>query len=133
MRREDKEWTLLGIIPIFDPPREDTAWTITEAHTLGIQVKMLTRDAISIAKETCKILALGTQDFNYERLIGGGLGAIAKNLVKQVGRFAKVFPTRKQTVGSQLKVHLKQPSSLGPRGIGGSGTFTARKKRPKKI
>jgi H+-transporting ATPase len=55
------DWELLGMLPMFDPPREDTAQTIAEAQTLGLSVKMLTGDAIAIAKETCKMLALGTK------------------------------------------------------------------------
>lgn len=57
----DGPWQLLGMLPMFDPPREDTAQTIAEAQTLGLSVKMLTGDAIAIAKETCKMLALGTK------------------------------------------------------------------------
>ncbi|KAL2849917.1 hypothetical protein BJY01DRAFT_245713 [Aspergillus pseudoustus] len=59
------------------------AQTIAEAQKLGIEVKMLTGDAIAIAKETCKLLALGTKVFNSERLIGGGFGAMAGDLVER--------------------------------------------------
>lgn len=53
---------------MFDPPREDTAQTITEAQQLGVPVKMLTGDAIAIAKETCKMLALGTKVYNSQKV-----------------------------------------------------------------
>lgn len=59
IKKEDEDWQLLGMYPMFDPPREDTAQTIAEAQKLGLSVKMLTGDAIAIAKETCKMLALG--------------------------------------------------------------------------
>ena len=59
IQKEGEDWQLLGMYPMFDPPREDTAHTITEAQNLGLSVKMLTGDAIAIAKETCKMLALG--------------------------------------------------------------------------
>lgn len=45
--------------PMFDLPREDTARIIIDAQNLGLSVKMLTGDAIAIAKEICKMLALG--------------------------------------------------------------------------
>lgn len=51
----------LGMYPMFDPPRDDTARTITDAQNLGISVKMLTGDAIAIARETCKMPALGKE------------------------------------------------------------------------
>lgn len=103
VRRENEDWTLLGMMPMFDPPREDTAQTIAEAQKLGIQVKMLTGDAIAIAKETCKLLALGTKVFNSERLIGGGLGAMAEDLVERADGFAEVFPEHKYQVVQMLQ------------------------------
>lgn len=59
VQQEGHDWELLGMYPMFDPPREDTAQTITDARNLGLSVKMLTGDAIAVAKETCKMLALG--------------------------------------------------------------------------
>jgi magnesium-transporting ATPase (P-type) len=57
----------------FDPPRSDTAETIAEAGDLGVRVKMLTGDAVAIAKETCRQLALGTNVYDSERLITGNM------------------------------------------------------------
>jgi H+-transporting ATPase len=57
----------------FDPPRSDTAETIAEAGDLGVRVKMLTGDAVAIAKETCRQLALGTNVYDSERLITGDM------------------------------------------------------------
>ncbi len=34
---------------------------------------MLTGDAVAIAKETCKQLGLGTNVYDSEKLIGGGM------------------------------------------------------------
>lgn len=55
VQEEDGPWEMLGMISLFDPPRSDTAQTIAEAQALGLQVKMLTGDAIAIAKETCRM------------------------------------------------------------------------------
>src|SRR6267154_4042474 len=57
----------------FDSPRSDTAETIAEAGDLGVRVKMLTGDAVAIAKETCRQLALGTNVYDSERLITGNM------------------------------------------------------------
>jgi H+-transporting ATPase len=98
------EWQLLGMLPMFDPPREDTASTIAEAQCLGLQVKMLTGDAIAIAKETCKMLALGTKVYNSERLIHGGLsGTTQHDLVEKADGFAEVFPEHKYQVVEMLQ------------------------------
>lgn len=104
VKKENEEWTLLGMLPMFDPPREDTAQTISEAQNLGISVKMLTGDAIAIAKETCKMLALGTKVYNSEKLIHGGLsGGMAGDLVEKADGFAEVYPEHKYQVVKLLQ------------------------------
>jgi H+-transporting ATPase len=104
VQREGEPWTLLGMLPMFDPPRDDTAHTIREAQNLGISVKMLTGDALAIAKETCKMLALGTKVYNSDKLIHGGLsGAMALDLVEKADGFAEVFPEHKYQVVQMLQ------------------------------
>ncbi|KAH1330718.1 hypothetical protein KXX47_005503, partial [Aspergillus fumigatus] len=104
VQKEGEDWTLLGMLPMFDPPREDTAHTINEAQNLGISVKMLTGDALAIAKETCKMLALGTKVYNSDKLIHGGLsGVMASDLVEKADGFAEVFPEHKYQVVQMLQ------------------------------
>ena len=67
-KRGDNSWEILGIMPCADPPRHDTAKTINEAKSLGLSIKMLTGDAVGIARETSRQLGLGTNVFNAERL-----------------------------------------------------------------
>ncbi|KAJ5111005.1 hypothetical protein N7532_001540 [Penicillium argentinense] len=104
VQKEGEPWQLLGMYPMFDPPREDTAHTIAEAQVLGLSVKMLTGDAIAIAKETCKMLALGTKVYDSERLIHGGLAGSAQHeLVEKADGFAEVFPEHKYQVVEMLQ------------------------------
>ena len=35
-------WEMIGLLPLFDPPRHDSAETIKEALKLGVNVKMIT-------------------------------------------------------------------------------------------
>ena len=103
-QKNDDPWVLLGMLSMFDPPREDTAQTIVEAQQLGVPVKMLTGDAIAIAKETCKMLALGTKVYNSQTLIHGGLsGATQHDLVERADGFAEVFPEHKYQVVEMLQ------------------------------
>ena len=46
VKEEGKDWELLGIMSMQDPPRGDTKQTIGEAVDLGISIKMLTGDAV---------------------------------------------------------------------------------------
>ena len=103
-KRGDEPWKVIGMLPMFDPPRDDTAHTILEAQNLGLSVKMLTGDAIAIAKETCKLLALGTRVYNSQRLIAGGVsGAAQYDLVEKADGFAEVFPEHKYQVVEMLQ------------------------------
>jgi H+-transporting ATPase len=60
-RADDHDsWKFLGVIPLYDPPRQDSKATIETASQIGIHVKMVTGDQIAIAKETARQLGLGT-------------------------------------------------------------------------
>ena len=43
-------WEFIGLLPLFDPPRHDSAETIRRALDLGVSVKMVTGDQLAIAK-----------------------------------------------------------------------------------
>jgi H+-transporting ATPase len=91
------QWQFLGVLPLFDPPREDAKATIATASQMGVKVKMVTGDALAIAKETAKKLNMGTNILD-----AGGLGdskkqettAVAESIEKADG-FAQVFPEHK--------------------------------------
>ncbi|KAI1273273.1 E1-E2 ATPase-domain-containing protein [Xylaria sp. FL0933] len=103
-KKNDEPWVILGLLSMFDPPREDTAQTIIEAAHLGVPVKMLTGDAIAIAKETCKMLGLGTKVYNSEKLMHSGLtGTVQHDLVQRADGFAEVFPEHKYQVVEMLQ------------------------------
>ena len=55
-----KSWALLGILPMFDPPRDDSRATIERAEAKGVRVKMVTGDDTAIAREIARQLGLGT-------------------------------------------------------------------------
>ncbi len=90
-------WQFLGVLPLFDPPRDDAKATIATARQMGVDVKMVTGDALAIAQETAKTLGMGT-----DILDATGLGdvqrqeteATAESIEKADG-FAQVFPEHK--------------------------------------
>ena len=101
-KRGEGQWEILGIMPCSDPPRYDTARTIMEAKSLGLSIKMLTGDAVGIARETSRQLGLGTNVYNAERLgLGGGgemPGSEVYDFVEAADGFAEVFPQHKYNV-----------------------------------
>jgi H+-transporting ATPase len=97
--RADQEgkWQFLGVLPLFDPPREDAKETIATALSMGVKVKMVTGDALAIAKETAKKLGMGTNILD-----AGTLGdskkqesATVTEGIEKADGFAQVFPEHK--------------------------------------
>jgi H+-transporting ATPase len=93
----DGQWQFVGVLPLFDPPREDAKATIATALAMGVKVKMVTGDALAIAKETAKKLDMGTNILD-----AGGLGDSKKQETTEVSEsiekadgFAQVFPEHK--------------------------------------
>ena len=63
-------WIFAGLLPLFDPPRHDSAETIRRALNLGVCVKMITGDQLAIAKETGRRLGMGTNMYPSSSLLG---------------------------------------------------------------
>ncbi len=59
-----------GLIPLFDPPREDSRATIDEARGLGLDVKMVTGDNTAIARHIGDILGIGSDILDANELKG---------------------------------------------------------------
>ena len=93
----DGSWQFLGVLPLFDPPREDAKVTIETARQMGIEVKMVTGDQLAIALETAKKLGMGTNILD-----ANGLGDVKKQentatalSIEKADGFAQVFPEHK--------------------------------------
>lgn len=101
-KRQGRPWEILGIMPCLDPPRYDTAKTVSEAQDLGLSIKMLTGDAVAIARETARRLGLGTNIYNAERLGVTGAGSMSgsevNDFVEAADGFAEVYPQHKYSV-----------------------------------
>ncbi|TFK22120.1 plasma-membrane proton-e [Coprinopsis marcescibilis] len=98
---------LIGLLAIFDPPREDTKQTIEEALELGVKVKMVTGDQLAIAKETGRRLGLGDHMYPAKVLKEGpGPDSKFKNLdemIMDADGFAGVFPEHKYEIVRRLQ------------------------------
>jgi H+-transporting ATPase len=93
-------WTFLGILALYDPPREDSAQTIAEAKAHHIQVKMVTGDNIAIARETAGLLGLGNKisaadQWLKNSTLEGTTSADTAAFIEQADGFAQVFPEHK--------------------------------------
>ncbi len=104
---DEKSWQLLGVLALLDPPREDAKATVATAAGMGVKIKMVTGDALAIAKETAKTLGMGTNILD-----GATLGdsrtletdAVTKSIEDADG-FAQVFPEHKFHIVDVLQKH----------------------------
>ena len=63
-------FTFVGLIPLFDPPREDSKSTIAEARSKGVVTKMVTGDNLAVAKYIARLLDIGDNIEDIRELRG---------------------------------------------------------------
>jgi H+-transporting ATPase len=61
---------LIGLIPLYDPPREDSKQIIADIQAHGVAVKMVTGDNLAIAIEIGRLLGLKPRTMSSEQLSG---------------------------------------------------------------
>jgi H+-transporting ATPase len=107
-QNENGAWQFLGLLPLFDPPREDSAETIREANEHGIQVKMVTGDNTAIAKQIAGQLGLGTKihtadEFFKDTSEDDVILPKTASAVEAAEGFAQVFPEHKFQIVKALQ------------------------------
>eukprot|EP00911_Craspedida_sp_UC1_P002201 UC1_evm1s1682 len=99
-------WEFIAVMPIFDPPRHDTAETIARAMALGVSVKMLTGDQLEIAKETARRLQMGPNIYPAKVLNDyseGKTGITKSDFIEEADGFSGVFPEHKFEIVAECK------------------------------
>ena len=104
---EEGKWKFVGMLPLFDPPREQAKATIASAVQMGVKIKMVTGDQIAIARETSKQLGLGSNILD-----ASSLGDLKKDATPEQAKaiegadgFAQVFPEHKFHIIEVLQKH----------------------------
>ncbi|GKU87492.1 hypothetical protein SLEP1_g1886 [Rubroshorea leprosula] len=123
-----KPWQLIGLLPLFDPPRHDSAETIRMAKVLGVDFKMITGDQLAIAEETGRRLGMGTNMHPSSSLLFEDKDALMaaafpiNEFIETVDGFAGVLPEHKYEIIRMLqeRKHIC--------GVTGDGDATALKK-----
>ena len=104
---EENNWQFVGVLPMFDPPREQAKATIASAEHMGVKVKMVTGDQLAIAEETARQLGMGTN------ILDATVLRESKNLqsqqlaesIEKADGFAQVFPEDKYNIVDILQKH----------------------------
>jgi len=105
---EGKTWTFLGILSLFDPPRDDSKETIARAKDHGLEVKMVTGDDVAIGNEISGQLGLGTHLVAASDLFAKDMDMshlpdqVAEDVERADG-FGRVFPEHKYGIVKALQ------------------------------
>jgi H+-transporting ATPase len=104
---DDGEWKFLGVLPLYDPPREDSKSTIETAQKMGMRVKMVTGDQIAIGKEIARELGLGANilDASLFAETSHHEGGQLADAIEEADGFAQVFPEHKYHIVDVLQQH----------------------------
>ena len=102
-RTRNGRWEFVGIIPLFDPPRDDAPKAIKQVRRLGVNVKMVTGDHIAIARHIAKILGLGTRIVSMSELLKAKRDSEVEKLVEEADGFSEVFPEHKFRIVDALQ------------------------------
>lgn len=103
-----KTWSFLGILALYDPPRDDSKDTIRRAKEHGLAVKMVTGDDVAIGNEIAGLLGMGAHlqkasDIFDARMDMSHLPDPVTECVEQADGFARVFPEHKFAIVKALQ------------------------------
>jgi potassium/sodium efflux P-type ATPase len=98
-------FTLLGLVGITDPPREEAIAAVRDCHAAGIRVKMITGDHAGTANAIATLLGIG----NGRALSGSELDAMDDatlcQAVRDVDVFARASPEHKLRLVQALQAN----------------------------
>jgi H+-transporting ATPase len=95
-------WEYMGLVALYDPPRDDSAETIKNAQNMGVAIKMVTGDHVAIAKEISKQVGLKSNIVTSSEFLDKS-DIVAQNAVENSDGFAQVFPEHKYRIVELLQ------------------------------
>lgn len=99
---ENGKWQYVGLLALYDPPRNDSAVTIEKAQSMGVDVKMVTGDHIAIAKEISNEVNLG-MNISIPSTFLDKSDRKAERIIEDADGFAQVFPEHKYHIVELLQ------------------------------
>ena len=94
-KTDGDHWRFLGLLALFDPPRDDSAETIRETEAMGLDVRMVTGDHRAIAREIAGKVGLGQNIVSAREVFIHDDTAGDDARIEQADGFAEVFPEHK--------------------------------------
>ncbi len=101
----DAKYTLVGLVALYDRPRHDSRVLIGKLEALGISVKMLTGDALPIAREIAKQVGLGDNIVPARLVKKYAMDDPAKaaEITANSDGFAEIYPEDKYAIVKSLQ------------------------------
>jgi H+-transporting ATPase len=109
----DKITTLAGIVALVDPPLPDSVKMIAGIKELGVKVKMLTGDALPIAKEIAVQVGIGDNIVAAALLRAFAPGSDSQSTIIAHDGFAEVLPEDKFNIVKTLQQHQEITGMTG--------------------
>jgi H+-transporting ATPase len=105
---DGKNWEIVGLVSLMDPPRPDAKSTIAAAKALGLNVKMVTGDDVAIGDQIALQLGIGSHLLVASDVFkdGGKSGAISAAVMdagERADGFGRVFPEHKYEIVKTLQ------------------------------
>jgi len=103
--QEKGPWKFQGIIPLYDPPRDDSKETVAAAKSMGVALKMVTGDQVPIAMEIARQLDMGTHILKADALeeTAHHKHSQLEDEIERADGFAQVFPEHKYHIVEVLQ------------------------------
>jgi len=100
-----ESFKLVGLVALYDAPRPDAKKLIEELEGLGVAVKMMTGDALPIAKEIAREIGLGNNVLRASELkeLSRGDQSKAGEMAEESSGFAEVYPEDKYVIVRSLQ------------------------------
>ncbi len=101
---EGGNWRMLGLLPLFDPPRDDAAQTLAITREMGVDVKMVTGDHEAIAKQIAAKLGFVGPMLSADALFTAGVSEeTVRERIEHAAGVARVFPEHKFKIVKALQ------------------------------
>jgi H+-transporting ATPase len=111
--QKDAKTTLTGIAALVDPPLPDSSKMIKGIKELGVTVKMLTGDALPIAREIALQVGVGGDIVSAGLLRQLATGVDSHSIIIAHNGFAEVLPEDKFTIVKTLQRHKEITGMTG--------------------
>lgn len=96
---------IVGLVALHDPLRPDAKKAIVALNDLGISIKILTGDALAVAKNIAQNVGLSVRTFDYSKiktLLDKDLSK-AEEAIEQSNCFAEIYPKDKYDIVKMLQ------------------------------